>query len=125
MQTPDPVRGLLTGARAQLARQAVTGYLERSGLRILAQDWACNEGRIDIIAAEQRVLVVCQVKNRRAGTPAPQPTISRSKARRLRRLALRWLVANGVLFDEVRIDLVTVTPEPAGGFTIEHLRGVA
>jgi putative endonuclease len=51
--------------------------------------------------------------------------ISRSKARRLRRLAVRWLVANGVLFDEVRIDLVIVVPEPTGGFIIEHLRGVA
>lgn len=99
MQTPDPAQALLTGARAQLARQAVTGYLERNGLRILAQHWTCTEGRNDIVAAERRVLVVCQVKNRGVGTPAP--VITRSKARRLRRLAPRWLVANGVLFDEV------------------------
>ena len=125
METPDPAQAPLTGARAQLARQAVTGYLQRGGLRILAQDWTCTEGRIDIVAADRRVLVVCQVKHRRAGTPAPQPAISRSKARRLRRLAIRWLVANGVLFDEVRIDLVISAPEPAGGFTIDHLRGVA
>ena len=125
MEAPDPAQAPLTGARARLARQAVTGYLQRSGLRILAQDWTCNEGRIDIVAAERRVLVVCQVKHRRAGTPAPPPVISRSKARRLRRLAVRWLVANGVLFDEVRIDLVISAPDPAGGFVIEHVRGVA
>jgi putative endonuclease len=125
METPDPVQGLLTRARGQLARQAVTGYLQRSGLRILAQDWTCTEGRIDIVAADRRVLVVCQVKHRRGGTPAPQPVISRSKARRLRRLAVRWLIANGVLFDEVRIDHVISTPEPAGSFIIEHVRGVA
>jgi putative endonuclease len=77
METPDPAQGLLTGARARLARQAVSGYLQRSGLRILAQDWTCTEGRIDIVAAERRVLVVCQVKKRRAGTPAPRPAVSR------------------------------------------------
>ena len=125
MEAPDPAQAPLTGARARLARQAVTGYLQRSGLRILAQDWTCTEGTIDIVAADRRVLVVCQVKHHRAGTPAPSPVISRSKARRLRRLAVRWLVANGVLFDEVRIDLIIAAPEPAGGFIIEHVRGVA
>ena len=77
------------------------------------------------MAAERRVLVVCEVKTRsgtRFGTPLE--AISRAKQRRLRRLAVRWLVANGVLFDEVRIDAVGVTRDPAGGFSLEHVRGI-
>jgi len=105
--------------------QAAAEYLERSGLRILGRNWRCSEGEIDIVASERRVLVVCEVKTRsgtRYGTPLE--SISRAKQRRLRRLAVRWLAANGVLFDEVRVDAVGVTRDPAGGFNIEHVRGI-
>jgi putative endonuclease len=105
--------------------QAAAEYLEARGLRILARNWRCSEGEIDIVAAERRVLVVCEVKTRsgvRYGTPLE--AITRAKQRRLRRLAIRWLVANGVLFDEVRIDVVGLVRDQAGGFTIEHVRGV-
>ena len=105
--------------------QAAAEYLERRSLRILARNWRCSEGEIDIVAAERRVLVVCEVKTRsgtRYGTPLE--AIGRAKQRRLRRLAVRWLAANGVLFDEVRIDAVGLTRHPAGGFSIEHVRGI-
>lgn len=105
--------------------QAAAEYLQRSGLRILARNWRCSEGEIDIVAAERRVLVVCEVKTRsgtRYGTPLE--SISRAKQRRLRRLALRWLAANGVLFDEVRVDAIGLTRDGPGGFTIEHARGI-
>jgi putative endonuclease len=110
------------GARGE---QAAAEYLQASGLRILARNWRCSEGEIDIVAAERRVLVVCEVKTRsgvRYGTPLE--AITRAKQRRLRRLAIRWLVANGVLFDEVRIDILGLLRDQAGGFTIEHVRGV-
>jgi putative endonuclease len=105
--------------------QVAAEYLKRSGLRILARNWRCSEGEIDIVAAERRVLVVVEVKTRsstRYGTPVE--AITRAKRRRLRRLAVRWLAANGVLFDEVRIDVIGLTRDPASGFTIEHVRGV-
>ena len=50
--------------------------------------------------------------------------MSQAKRRRLRRLAIRWVVANGVLFDEVRIDVLRLTRAGTSDFTIEHLRGV-
>jgi putative endonuclease len=105
--------------------QVAAEYLEKIGLRILARNWRCSDGEIDIVAAERRVLVVCEVKTRssaRYGTPLE--AITRTKQRRLRRLAVGWLAANGVLFDEVRIDAIGLTRDAAGGFTIEHVRGV-
>ena len=105
--------------------QAAVDYLEQAGLRILDRNWRCADGEIDIVAAEQRVLVVCEVKTRsgtRYGTPAE--AISRQKLTRLRRLAVRWVLAQGVLFDEVRVDVVSVLGSGPGDFTLEHLRGV-
>lgn len=105
--------------------QAAADYLETEGFRILARNWRCADGEIDIVAVDRLAFVVCEVKTRssnRYGTPLE--SVSRPKRSRLRRLALRWLAAYGVHFDEVRVDVVGVTREPAGGFTIEHVRGV-
>ncbi|HEY5988095.1 MAG TPA: YraN family protein, partial [Streptosporangiaceae bacterium] len=80
---------------------------------------------IDIVAAERQVLVVCEVKTRsgtRYGTPLE--AISRTKRLLLRRLAARWLAAHGVLFDEVRIDVVGLVRDRAGNYLVEHVRGV-
>lgn len=105
--------------------RAAAEYLERAGLRILDRNWRCADGEIDIVAAERRVLVVCEVKTRsdtRYG--GPLEAITRSKQARLRRLAARWLVAHGVLFDEVRIDVVGLLRDGEGDFLVEHVRGV-
>jgi putative endonuclease len=105
--------------------QAAAEYLKAAGFRILARNWRCAEGEIDIVAVERQVLVVCEVKTRtgdRYGTPLE--SVSRGKRNRLRRLAVRWLTAHGVHFDQVRVDVVGVAGDPAGECTIEHVRGV-
>jgi putative endonuclease len=105
--------------------QAAVDYLERAGLRVLDRNWRCAEGEIDIVAAERGVLVICEVKTR-SGTRfgSPLEAITRNKRARLRRLAIRWLVAHGVLFDEVRIDVIGLLRDQAGHFLVEHVRGV-
>ena len=105
--------------------QAAADYLEAEGFRILERNWRCADGEIDIVAVDRHTFVVCEVKTRsgtRYGTPLE--SVSRLKRNRLRRLAVRWLTAHGVHFDQVRIDMVGVTRDAAGGFTLEHVRGV-
>jgi putative endonuclease len=105
--------------------QAAADYLEAEGVRILERNWRCADGEIDIVAVDRHTFVVCEVKTRsgtRYGTPLE--SVSRLKRNRLRRLAVRWLTAHGVHFDQVRIDMVGVTRDASGGFTIEHVRGV-
>jgi hypothetical protein len=36
-----------------------------------------------------------------------------------------WLNAHGIRFDRVRVDVVGLVRDPSGGYTIEHVRGVA
>ncbi len=105
--------------------QLAVEYLEQAGLRILDRNYRCAEGEIDIVAAERQVLVACEVKTRsgiRFGTPIE--AITRQKRSRLRRLAVHWVIAHGVIFDELRVDVVGVLRSPAGDFEIEHIRGV-
>jgi putative endonuclease len=104
---------------------AAAEYLQAHGLRILDRNWRCADGEIDIVAVEGQVLVVCEVKSRtsmRYGSPLE--AVGRAKRSRLRRLAVQWLNAHGVRFDQVRIDVVGLIYEGTGGFTIEHIRGV-
>jgi putative endonuclease len=115
-------------AKDELGRQGeqvAAEHLQRAGLRILDRNWRCAEGELDIVASDRRILVVCEVKTRsntRFGSPLE--AISRAKRCRLRRLAIRWVVANGVLFDQVRIDVIGVLRDASGAFSIEHVRGV-
>ena len=105
--------------------QAATEYLESCGLRILDRNWRCAAGEIDIVATERYALVVVEVKTRtslRYGSPLE--AVSRAKRTRLRRLAVQWLNAHGVRFDQVRIDVVGLVYDGTGGFSIEHIRGV-
>ncbi len=105
--------------------QAAVSYLEGCGFRILDRNWRCADGEIDIVAVERHTFVVCEVKTRsgtRYGTPLE--AVGRAKRARLRRLAVCWLTAHGVRFDQIRIDVVGLLYEGTGGFTIEHVRGV-
>lgn len=105
--------------------QAAVEYLTERGFRILDRNWRCGDGEIDIVAVERHSLVVCEVKTRsgtRFGTPLE--AIGRAKRGRLRRLAVLWLNAHGVRFDQIRIDVIGLLYEGTGGFTIEHVRGV-
>jgi putative endonuclease len=100
-------------------------FLTQAGLRIVERNWRCSAGEIDILAVDGRVLAVCEVKTRsgvRFGTPLE--SVTRHKARRLRLLAVRWVQARGVMYDEIRIDIVGVLRVAPGQFSIEHVRGV-
>ena len=112
-------------ALGRRGEQIAAEYLQQAGMRILDRNWRCAQGELDIVAVERRVLVACEVKTR-SGTRygSPLEAISQRKRARLRRLAIAWVVAHGVLFDEVRVDLIGLVRDRSGRFTIEHLRGV-
>lgn len=111
--------------------------LAAAGLEILARNWRCRDGEIDIVARDRTrpgadVLVICEVKTRRGvGFGTPLEAVTPAKAARLRRLASRWLAAQRADapgephagYAHVRFDVVSVL-QPAGGDTVvEHVQG--
>jgi len=110
-------------AVGQYGEQVAAEQLERAGLQVLARNWRCAEGELDIVARDGDALVFCEVKARssvRFGDPSE--AVSREKAVRIRRLALRWLAANGISGRELRFDVVTVL-RCADGPRVRHMRG--
>ena len=105
-------------------------HLTENGLEVLARNWRCDLGEIDVVARDGSTMVVCEVKTRRGldyGTPLE--AVTARKMARLRRLAARWLaewVAESWEHPpEIRIDVVSVLVRRQGGAMVEHLRGVA
>jgi putative endonuclease len=101
-------------------------YLQSHGFRVLDRRWRCPEGELDIVATERHILVVCDVKTRSGRRyRTTLEAVSRARRNRIRKLAIQWLNAHGVRFDELRVDVIGLVHEGTGGFTIEHVRGVA
>jgi putative endonuclease len=55
----------MNGKGAQAEQQAAD-YLQRQGLKIIARNWACRHGEIDLIALDQQQLVFVEVRMRRS-----------------------------------------------------------
>ncbi len=81
---------------------------------MVARNWRCADGEIDLVVAREALVVFVEVKARasdRYGSPAL--AVDHRKQRRVRRLAARWLAeqaAAGVgVSCPVRFDVVAVT----------------
>jgi putative endonuclease len=113
-------------ALGRYGEDIATRHLVESGMVVLARNWRCPHGEIDVVARDGRTLVVCEVKTRRGldyGTPLE--AVTARKMLRLRQLATRWLDEAGLDPPDVRIDVVSVLVRAQGAAVVEHLRGVA
>jgi putative endonuclease len=117
------------GAKDDLGRrgeQLAADYLAAAGLKVLDRNWRSRLGEIDIVASDGSSLVVCEVKTRSSvGFGTPLEAITVQKARRLRRLAVHWVLDHGTAYDQIRIDVIGILQTVPGEFSIEHVRGVA
>ena len=128
MPGSDPRRAL-GAAGERLARV----HLEARGLAVLDANFRTRHGELDIVAADARCLVFCEVKTRiaAAGRPAgelgPFAAIGPRKQRRLRLLAREWLAQRGAdapWRPELRFDAVAVELDRAGRLIrLDHLEG--
>jgi len=122
---PEVVRMNAKDVLGQLGEEFAARYLAKAGLLVIERNWRCKDGEIDIVAVDGTTLVICEVKTRsglRFGTPLE--AITRQKAWRLRKLAVLWVNAHGLIFEAIRIDIVGVLRAVSGEFTIEHVQGV-
>ena len=67
-------------------------WYDRNGYRLLARNWRCPAGEVDLIVRRGRLVVVCEVKARRTDAFGPAAAaVGPVKQQRLRRLAAAWL----------------------------------
>ena len=113
-------------ALGRYGEDVAAAYLQRNGMTILARNWRCSSGEVDIIAREGSTLVICEVKTRRSRAYGdPVEAVSERKLRRLRELALRWLDDQQVHVPEIRFDVIGIVQPVEGRPVLDHLRGVS
>ena len=98
-------------------------HLQDEGLVILARNWRCPDGEVDLVLRDGDDIVFCEVKTRRGdlfGPPAE--AVDGRKVRKLRQLANRWLAESGIHPREIRFDVVEVLPQRRGATRVAHIR---
>jgi putative endonuclease len=121
----DPRRAL--GA---LGERLAADHLARAGYDVVARNFRTRFGELDVIAADARYLVFCEVKTRVAGTrlgPAgPLDAIGPRKRRRLRAMAREWLASTSgeerPYRAELRFDAIGIVVTARGVLvSLEHV----
>ncbi|MBW6463572.1 MAG: YraN family protein [Dethiobacteria bacterium] len=93
----------------QTGETAARRYLEKLGYKIIESNYRCSLGEIDLIAHDNRTIVLAEVRTRTSSVfGSPEESITAEKARRLRRLALYYLQATRQDESPSRIDLLAV-----------------
>jgi putative endonuclease len=98
----------------------VARWYEARGYVVLARNWRVPDGELDLVVSRGAMVVFCEVKSRggeRYGLPVE--AVTPAKQARLRRLAGRWLAAEGGSWPELRFDVASVVK----GRVVEVLEG--
>lgn len=106
----------MTAARLRLGAKGedrAAAWYRAQGYEVVARNWRCREGELDLICAKDRTLVICEVKTRSSlayGHPAE--AVTPTKQRRIRGLASRWMVEGDPPFhpNVIRFDVAAVLP---------------
>ena len=88
--------------------QATAWYVEH-GYAVVARNWRCREGELDLVVRRGGELVFVEVKTRRTDRfGIPVEAVTPTKQRRLRVLAGRYLQETGVRAASMRFDVVGI-----------------
>ncbi len=84
-------------------------YLEKEGCRVVARNYRCRLGELDLVVEGPDGVIFVEVRTKRQPCLVrPEETITRPKALRLARLAEWYLAATGQEERPWRVDLMAV-----------------
>jgi putative endonuclease len=104
------MRRIRTG---KLGENLAVAYLQKAGYRILAQNYRCLYGEVDIIVQDGEVIVFVEVKSRRSETfGEPQEAVGVEKQKKLSRIAMHYLQQQQMEARNARFDVIAVKLSP-------------
>lgn len=108
------------------AEEAAAAYLSEAGCRIVARNWRCRTGEIDLVVQDGETLVFAEVRSRtsptRFGTAVE--AVTPAKCRQVRDTAQVYLKAAGISGVSIRFDVIAVTFAHDGSVTeLKHIPG--
>ncbi len=81
-------------ALGRAGEDLAAAWYEARGYEVVARNWRCRAGELDIVARRDRLYVFCEVKTRSSDAfGVPAEAVGPAKRARLRRLAALWFAA--------------------------------
>ena len=100
-------------------------YLQAQGCRVVAQNWRCQAGEVDVIVLDGECLAFVEVRTRRGQRfGQPEESITRRKLARMAAVAETYVYERGWTGDW-RLDVVTLQVRPGAPVAIEWYRNVS
>jgi len=104
--------------------RVAAAHLEAKGYRILARNFRCREGEIDIVAEDGDSLVFVEVRTRRGDAfGSPAESVTEAKERRLLTVARAYLQQHNDVPPNQRIDVVAIKLSRGRLLAVEHIEG--
>ena len=96
-------------ARGRAGEDAALRVYEGRGFRLVARNWRCPLGELDLVVERDGLLVFCEVKARSgAGFGGGYEAVTWSKRRKLRQLAEAFLASERPPQAAIRFDVASV-----------------
>ncbi|MEO5900315.1 MAG: YraN family protein [Ilumatobacteraceae bacterium] len=97
-------------ARGRWGEGEVARWYVHHGYVVVARNWRCEHGELDLVVRLGGTIVFCEVKTRASDAyGGGAAAVGWAKQRRLRRLGAAWLASTGVHGVDVRFDVAAVT----------------
>jgi putative endonuclease len=97
------------GAVGTAGEETVARQYESRGFRVVARNWRCGIGELDIVVSRDDLVVVCEVKTRRAGVfGAGFDAVTRRKQAKVRAVTQAFIQTTGLVPRTIRFDVASV-----------------
>ena len=115
-------RGQDSKRLGQMGEKLAHKHLKKRGYKILARNYLCPVGEVDLIALDGETLVFVEVKTMQAaGGIDPVEQLHARKQAQVRRAARLFISAKQAEDMPARFDVVAITLDPEGQPQIEHI----
>jgi putative endonuclease len=117
----DKVKKVLAYELGKTGEDVALDYLKKKKYKIVDKGFRFLRGEIDIIAYDDETLVFIEVKTRKSVKfGQPEESITPAKRKQLRRVAQGYLLRKHIQDVECRFDVLSLTYDELGGYTVEH-----
>jgi putative endonuclease len=116
----SPNDNLTIGERGE---SIATAYLRGQRFTIVARNFRCKAGEVDIVARDGKTYVFVEVKTRRTlSFGPPQLAVTPFKQRQISKAALSWLAKNRLQDADARFDVIAILLRDHAVPEIDHIR---
>lgn len=100
-------------------------FLESKGFVLIARNWRCRFGEIDLIVERQGVIRFVEVKLRRTSEFGyPEASVTQQKLRHLTRAIECWLLEQRIDRRDYQIDVIAIYLPADGNMDVFWIEGV-